>query len=206
LVLGSVVASHELIALIGHDGGLGSTLPTQEREHGRDWVGVALTIAVVAIALALVAFGQLHRLMRQGSMGRRRRLSVDDGGVRVFGRVIARFWLPLVAATSAALLVHENFETASAGLPLPGLRVLGGDHVIAVPTIAVVSLVVAVVAALVCLGRHVLLVRRTRGLTQVRHPRSAPTVRRVSSFRPRSLVAVMSHGLRAPPSISSDFA
>lgn len=205
LVLASLAASHEVIYLLAHGVGAGYARAMQEGGHDRYWTTFVLTVAGVTVALAIVAVGQLRRLVGQAFLVRGGRLSVDDRNFALFARLTARLWLPVAAGTAMLFIVQENLETATAARQLPGLDVVSGEHALALPVIALVSLLVALVGALVRWGRHVLLARLRRSLAPVRH--RAQRIRRPSSItRPASSIAVHSHGLRAPPSSLRSFA
>ena len=103
------------------------------------------------------------------------------------------------AGTIAAYLIQENIETASTGAPLPGVGVLGGEHAIGLPVLFAVSLVIAVVAALVGWRREVLLARiRAAARGRLRAP--------AATLRPALAAARLGgrregrrNGVRAPP-------
>lgn len=201
LVMASLAASHELIYLLAHGAGVEYDRAMREGGHDRYWTSFVLTVAGITLVLALVAVRQLRRLHRQTSLVRAGRLRVDDAGLGLFARQATRLWLLVSAGTSLAFIVQESLETLAAGHPLPGLNVASGEHAVALPAIAFVSLLVTLVGALVRWRRHMLLARLHRSSGPVR--RRAPRTLRLSSIsRPTSISVVRSHGLRAPPSVS----
>jgi hypothetical protein len=205
LVLASLAVSHELIYLLAHGVGAEYARAVQEGGHDRYWTTFVLTVAVVCLVLAIVAVRQLSRLARQASLVRTGRLSVDDRGFSLLARLTARLWLLVAPGTSIAFLAQENVETITSTHALPGLVVVTGEHALALPVIALVSLLVALVGALVRCGRHMLLARLLRSLASI--PRRVPrTLPPTSISRPPSTVAVQSHRLRAPPSALPSFA
>lgn len=196
--MAALAASHELIYLLAHGAGAEYARAMREGGHDRYWTSFVLTVAVVTLVLVVVAVRQLRRLQRQTSLVRAGRLNVDDRGVGLFARLAAGLWMPVFASTFVAFVVQENLETVGAGHLLPGLDVVSGEHAIAVPVIALMSLLVALVGALVRWGRHVLLARLHRSSGPIR--RRAPRALRPSSVsQPTFTSAVRSHGLRAPP-------
>lgn len=198
MVMASLAASHELIYLLAHGAGAEYARAMREGGHDRYWTSFVLIVAGISLVLAVVAVRQLRRLHQQASLVRAGRLDVDDRGLGLFARQAVRLWLLVSANTFVAFLAQENFETVTASHPLPGLDVVGGEHAVALPVIAFVSLAVALVGALVRWGRHVLLARLHRSAGPVRR-RAPRTLRPASISRPRSSSAVRSHGLRAPP-------
>lgn len=198
LVLASLAASHELIYLFAHGAGVEYVRAMQEGGHDRYWSSFVLIVAGVTLALSIVAVGQIRRLTRQASLVRAGRLRVEDRGFGLLARLVGRLWLVVAAGTSFAFFFQENLETVTAGHPLPGPAVVSGDHAIALPVMAVVSLLVALVAGLVRWGRHVLLARLRRSLAPARR-RAPRTVRPGFLARPAFPDTVQCHGLRAPP-------
>ena len=200
LVMASLAASHELIYLLAHGAGAEYDRAMREGGHGRYWTGFVLTVAGITLVLALIVVRQLRRLHRQTSLVRTGRLRVDDDGLGLFARQATRLWLLVSAGTSLAFMAQENLETLAAGHPLPGLDVVSGEHAVALPVVAFVSSLVALVGALVRWRRQVLLARLHRSTDPVQ--RRAPRTLRPSSIsRPSSVSVVRSHGLRAPPSV-----
>jgi hypothetical protein len=198
LVMASLAVSHELIYLLAHGTGAEYSRAMQEGGHDRYWSSFVLTVAAVTLVLAVTAVCQIRRLMRQAFLVQAGRLCVDDRGFGLFARLTARLWLTLAAGTSVVFVMQENLETVAAANPLPALGVVSGEHAVALPVIAFVSLMVALVGALVRWGRHVLLSRLNSPRVPVR-PRAPRAARAPSLARPASVAAVHSHGLRAPP-------
>lgn len=197
LVMASLAASHELIYLLTYGAGPEYALAMRDGGHDRYWTSFILTVAGVSLVLTVIAVRLLHRLHRQTSLVRTGRLS-EDRGFGLFARQAARLWLLVSAGTVAAYLAQENLETIAAGHPVPGLEVASGDHAVALPVITLMSLLVALVGALVRWRRHVLLARLHRSWGPVRR-RARRTLRPSAISRPASTRGVRSHGLRAPP-------
>lgn len=200
LVMASLAASHELIYLLAHGAGAEYARAMREGGHDRYWTSFVLTVAGITLVLALIAVRQLRRLHRQASLVRAGRIRVDDAGLGLFVRQAMRLWLLVSTGTSLAFIAQENLETPAAGHALPGLDVVSGEHAIALPVIAFVSLLVALVGALVRWGRRALLARLRLVSNAVR--RAPRTLRPSSVCRPASTSTVRSHGLRAPPGVA----
>ena len=199
LVLAALTASHELIYLLAHGAGAEYARAMREGGHDRYWTSFVLTVVGLTSVFAFIAVRQLRRLHQQTSMERAGRLRVHDGGLGLFARHAARLWLLVSTGTLLAFLTQENMETVTAGHALPGPDVVSGEYAVAIPVIAFVSLVVALVGGLVGWGRHVLLSRMGESLDGV--PRRVPrTLRPTPVGVPASRSAVRWHGLRAPPS------
>ena len=198
LVMASLSLSHELIYLLAHSSAGNYAQAMQEGGHDRYWTTFVLTVAVVSLALVMVVVRQLFRLRRLGASVRAGRLQVDDRALSLLTGMTARNWIVVTGTTSLGFLGQENLETVTAGHALPGFGVVGGEHFIALPVIALVSAAVALVGALVRWGRHVLLARLRRASELAR--RRAPHLPHLRSLdRPTSTVALDGHGLRAPP-------
>ena len=196
--MASLAASHELIYLLAHGSGAEYTRAMQEGGHDRYWTSFVLVVVAVTIGLGAVAVCQIRRLRRQAGEASAGRLSVNDQGFRLLGRLIGQLWLSVAVGVALGFFIQENLETIAAGQPLPGANVVAGEHGLALPVIAFVSLLVAIVGALVRWGRHVLLARLRRVLARaIRRVPRMPYPQSVD--RPISIVAVRSNGLRAPP-------
>lgn len=205
LVLASLATSHELIYVHAHGVGAAYVRAMQEGGHDRYWTSFVLTVAGVTLVLAVVAVCQIRRLHGQASLVRAGRLRVKDRGLGQLGRLTSRLWLLIATGSTFAFIVQENAETITAGRPMPGLTVVSGEHALSLPILAVVSLLVAFVAALARWGRQVLLARLRRSMAPQR--RGAARSRRPAlTMQPTSPVRVHAHGLRAPPPFLPSFA
>lgn len=196
--MASLAASHELIYLLAHGSGAEYARAMQEGGHDRYWTSFVLIVVAVTIGLGVVALFQIRRLQRQAVEAKAGRLNIEDQGLGLFGRLAIRLWLSVTVGAVVTFFIQENVETITAGHPLPGANVIAGEHGLALPVITFVSLIVAIVGALVRWGRHVLLAGLRRGLA--RAIRRVPRLPHPQSVdRPPSIVAVRSNGLRAPP-------
>ena len=114
--------------------------------HGNAWNETVVVVAGLAVALAFAGLARLAWLSRMA-----RRL---DGGRSTAPRVgrgplvqgLRRAWLAIFPISLALFIVVENVERASAGLPAPGLDVMGS---LGIAGIALLFGIVAGVAALV---------------------------------------------------------
>jgi hypothetical protein len=114
--------------------------------HGNAWNETVVVVAGLAVALAFAGLARLAWLARMA-----RRL---DGGRSTAPRVgrgplvqgLRRAWLAIFPISLALFIVVENVERMSAGLPAPGLDVMGS---LGIAGIALLFGIVAGVAALV---------------------------------------------------------
>lgn len=197
LALASLVVGHELTYVLAHGLGAGYDQAMAAGGHDAYWTSFLLTTGGVLLTLAVAAAIQLRRLGRLVRQARVNSLVVADQAPRCFVDLLARTW-PRVALLAVGLfLLQENVELWAAGQPMPFLDVMAGEHAMALPVLAAVSLLAAVVGALVGWRRLVL---RSRIAVTRTWTRSA-VVRRpaLRSSRPLARVTVSSHGLRAPP-------
>lgn len=200
LALAAMAAGHELVYLLSHGPGDGYAAAMREGGHDRYWTSFVLVVVAVTAGLAAVAAVQLSRLRRLAASVHGAGIEVADRGVGRFLGLLGGVWLRVTVITSIGYLVQENLETASAGATLPGLGVLGGEHAMALPILVLVSLVVAVVGALVGWRREVLLARlcartafRRRGAVALRGP--------IAAQMPHPPAEPRRNGVRAPPAM-----
>ncbi len=199
LSLAALALSHELIYLIAHGAGAGYTAAMREGGHDRYWTSFVLILLVVTGCLGVVAAAQWRRLRRLAADVHAGTVRVNDGSLDRFLGLLGPLWIRVSAGTIAAYVIQENIETASTGAPLPGVGVLGGEHAIGLPVLFAVSLVIAVVGALVGWRREVLLARiRAAARGRLRAP--------AATLRPALAAARLGgrregrrNGVRAPP-------
>lgn len=199
LALAGLALGHELIYLVAHGFGEGYAAAMREGGHDRYWTSFLLVVVLATGALALVAAAQIRRLRRLAVAIRANSVRVRDVGPSRYVGLLGPLWLRLSSAVVAAYVLQENIETASTGASLPGLRVLEGEHAMAVPILLAVSLLVAAVAALVGWRREVILARLHAAAN--RRPRKSATTLRPAtpSDRPTGITGGCRNGVRAPP-------
>lgn len=197
LVLASLALSHHLIYLLAHGSGESYSRAMTEAGHDRYWTGFLLVVALVSVVLTAVGVRQLRRLARLAAAARVGNIGVRNEGVDRYVRLVVPLWTRLMILTTLAFLLQENIETASVGQAMPGVGVVSGEHAVALPIIAAVSLVIAAVRALVRWRRDVLLARlRSVRLSFGRQPKLQPLI---EIIRPASPANGHRNGVRAPP-------
>jgi len=200
LALAALAAGHELVYLLSHGAGDGYAAAMREGGHDRYWTSFVLVVVAVTAGLAAVVAVQLRRLRRLAASVHWAGVEVRDGGVGRFTGLLGGLWLRVAVITSVGYVVQENLETATAGATPAGLGVVAGEHALALPILVLVSLVVAVVGALVGWRREVLLARlrvrtafRRRGAVALRGP--------IAAELPHPPAAPDRNGVRAPPAV-----
>lgn len=198
LALAALALGHELIYLIAHGIGDGYAAAMREGGHDRYWTSFLLIVAVVTSALAAVSVAQFRRLRRLTVAMRARVVQVRDVGPSRFFALLGPLWLRLSVVVSTAYVAQENIETAATGASWPGLGVLGGEHVVALPVLLLVSLLVAAVRALVGWRREVILAR-LRAAARARLRATVAEPWGSTNIRPPTISEGRRNGVRAPP-------
>jgi hypothetical protein len=143
-VLG-VVVGHDAVYAVGH--GLGDGYRTAMSALGHDAYWVPLTVMAVVAALAVLVTAASTIL------GLRRRLSakasVDHAPAVSYRSTVWRIWPRLFLVVVAAFVVQENLEQWRSFEGATGIDVLVTTSPLAVPVLALVTLVLAAVGALV---------------------------------------------------------
>ena len=183
LVAVVVVTAHDLTYLIGHgvDGypaALGAT------GHDAHWLPVAIGVATLLVGAVAVAAARWWRLRRQ--------LAGVAGGVthHRIGPIAAtalRLATRLFIAALAVFVLQENLEAIAIGAPAPGPRIiLAPAYVAAVPALAAVALLFAVMSELI--DARILRLERALATARQALPRpSATRARRPSRAVPLPL-------------------
>lgn len=146
LVAVVAVAAHDVTYLIGHglDGypaALGAT------GHDAHWLPVAIGVAGLVLGAATVAAARWWRLRRQlaevgGDSTRHRIGPILPGALRLAAG--------LFLAALAVFVIQENLEAMAVGLPAPGPGiVVAADYLAAIPAVAVMALLFAVMSELI---------------------------------------------------------
>ena len=197
----SVVLVHDLSFLAE----FGPSFRAALRATGHDdrWastVAIVLAVSTLLVSLALARLTFLWLKARSLERIAGNRSHVDAGA---YLRLIARTWPSLAVVTAVIFLVQENIERLTVGEPLPGLEPLvSGPSARPIEILALVSLALAALGALLLWG-HTTLVARI----EAAHRRStargrAPLVRRpiVPTSRALRPPASVNLAQRAPPS------
>jgi hypothetical protein len=93
--------------------------------HGNAWNETALVVVGLAVALAFAGLARLAwlaRIARRLDGGRSR---APQAGRGALVQSLRRAWLAIFPISLALFIVVENVERTSAGLPAPGLDVMG---------------------------------------------------------------------------------
>ena len=151
LALVAFVLSHDLIFLVTY--GPAYRVGMARLGHDDRWTTAVFLVLGLAVALAIaggVRLAQLARLARRIEAGTAdRRLRPPARGARLLARDFGRSWLVIFPIALLLFVVGENIEHVSAGLPLPGLGVLGSlDYHGTVVILGAVSAAGALVDAL----------------------------------------------------------
>jgi hypothetical protein len=198
MTLVSLVVAHDLVFLLTYGAGYEDALA--QTGHDGSWATAVAVVLAAGIGLFGLATWRLYRLgvvARSIDPATRRHTSSAPG----FGRRLFGLWWRLWAATTILFVIQENIEHQRIGEALPGLSVLGsGEYSDAALVIAVVTLAVAVVAALFRWRRD-LLVARIASASERRHARPGRTLPRPAATRDGRPESFVGRGLavRAPP-------
>ena len=163
--------------LVSHDAtwlaqiGPGAALTAALRHGGHDYWGAASSILVAAGAAAAIAAAfRLYRLCRRASGGDHARARLD---ARPYLHRAAGAWLRLFGVVAIGFLVQENVEHAlTHGHGLWAGALLGPEYPLALPVIAAVTLLGALVAAAFVTAERILLARLDGSSPRPRAPRS----------------------------------
>ena len=204
LTFASLVIGHEVAYHVHHGAGAEFDARMTALGHDAFWPAFALLALSGAIVLGLLAAARLLRLWL-----RIRALSAppQPAGNRAgsYRRSLARIWAIVFPATAIGFAIQENIEHAVAGAGLIGLDALGGHaYPMALPVLALVTLLVAAVGAALRWHAASLEARISRALWQRLLRPTGRTLRPVAWLIVSALCAnAWIHGLnrsvRAPP-------
>ena len=197
LVFGSLLLSHELVYMLAH-GSVGYDQAMGQGGHDRYWTSFAITVIGVCGALTITTARQLRRLGALGAAAKRGSRVVAPGNWQGLASGTLRLWVVVAVVTATTFLVQENAERVLVGQDAPLLGAISGEHALALPVIALVSFLVALVGALVRWRRDLLLARLDAE-GSVRPAGAAPALRPDSAHMGLPAASVAAHGLRAPP-------
>lgn len=200
LTMLAFVLAHESTFLLTF--GSGAEQGLARSGHGQSWALTVVVVLACALVLTATAMVRLVQLGRDAGVGS----SCGPSGPRDLG-VLGQTWLRLLMIILPGALMlfigEENLEHAAAGLPLPGLDVLGaGEYQWAPIVFLVASALVAFVGALYRWQRQYIEARlaasrppqATRRAARGR-PRPAAVIRSLASLAGRNMA------LRAPPDV-----
>ncbi len=193
----SLLVAHDAIFLV--QAGPGEDLAATLRTAGHGyWALASLALAVTAIVAATWTWLRIRRLQRRAR-------TLGAAAAATHPRLVRRVgvaWLRLAAVVSIGFLVQENVEHVIAHGHAPGFGALiGPEYPLAIPVIAVISAIAAIVAALVGSRREALVVAIEAALRQM--PRAPRDTMRPPARLPAgigSVLAVQGAG-RAPPTL-----
>ena len=207
LALVSLAIAHD--AIFAAQYGFGAALADAMRDGGHDvYWPLFSTIAVVAgTVLGLRAVVRLGRLLSRDRSGGRRRVTVLPRRTveRGYRRELASLWVPLFALASIVFAVQENIEhLVGHGHLIGSAALVGPEYPLALPVIALVTLVAAAVGALVR-WRIAVLEARLAGRLYSARPRGLTARRAAAGWA--DVAAIRAHGWflvrldagRAPP-------
>ncbi len=209
LALVAVWLAHDAVFVVEH--GIGAGLATAMRDGGHDayWPAFSIVAIVTATVLglrAVVRLGRLGGVAGAGAPGRRGRVTAGrTGAAPTYARQLGRLWLPLAGLVAVAFAVQENVEHLAGHGHLIGAGALvGPEYPLAIPVIALVTLIAAAIGSLVRWRIAVLEARRGRRLRMPRDRglaarRPAPGWALVAGERLHALWLVRLDAGRAPP-------
>jgi hypothetical protein len=151
LALVSVGIAHDAVFAAEH--GIGSGFAAAMSAGGHDGYWPVFSVAIV-LAMTLLSGWATIRIVRlvalRSGPPERPRSRPASPAPRRYGHDLRALWLPLLALTAAAFTLQENVEHLVGHGHLIGLGALvGPEYPLALPVIALVTLVVAAAGALV---------------------------------------------------------
>jgi hypothetical protein len=199
----SLLAGHEAVFRVQY---APDAVAAAMRAGGHDayWQAFSVVIVALTAGLLLRECARIVRLRTRGGDGAGR--PAQDLGVRPWTHEFRALWPPLFAATVLAFGVLENMEHLAAGLQPHGIgSLIGPEHPLAVPVLAVASAAVAALGALVRWRVRVLEARVRAGLAATPRIRIRPIAPArdwpaAGSLRSLAWFLVRLRAGRAPPS------
>lgn len=138
----ALLVSHDAIFAVQM--GPGESLTQAIREAGHEYWGLAsLGLAAIGLALVIGSIARLRHLRRRAS-----EIGATPRSAR--WRNLPTVWLRLFAVVGIGFLVQENLEHSLTHMHLPGLgALLGPEYPLALPVIAFITGLAALLATLV---------------------------------------------------------
>ena len=212
LALIAVWLAHDAVFVVEH--GIGAGLATAMRDGGHDayWPAFSIVAIVAATVLglrAVVRLGRLGGVPGAGAPGRGSQATAGrTGAAPTYLRQLARLWPPLAGLVAVAFAVQENVEHLAGHGHLIGAGALvGPEYPLAIPVIALVTLIAAAIGSLVR-WRIAVLEARRGGLAQPPRDRGLaarrpdPRWALVAAERRHALWQVRLDAGRAPPLVA----
>ena len=206
----SLLVAHE--AVFGVQYGLGEAFARAMSAGGHDGYWTAFSLVIAALTVAFLAREGLRatrlqlRVRSAGGAGRRASVHRQRGEGGSWRREFRSIWPLLFAGTVAAFAVQENLEHIASGEAPHGLgSLIGPEHPLAIPILALVTAIVAAAGALIRWRVHILelrVARAARASDRRRHPRSIAPAREwpvTGSLRAHAWFLVRLLAGRAPP-------
>ena len=170
LVVAALLVAHDATYLSHHGSGEGLSAAMHEGGHGY-WA--AFTVVAIASAAVLT----LHVTARLAWLAARRGPAVGTRGrgasrLPSYRRELRGLWIRLLPAVALAFTVLENLEHLVVGGELIGTGALTGpEYPLAIPVLALVTLVLAAIGALVRWRIAILELHVARGMRPLRQAR-----------------------------------
>ena len=201
-ILVALVLSHELVFLTTY--GPAYRIALVDTGHDGTWAVAVAVVGGLAAGLFLTAALRLRQLGLVATSVAREAPTMPPDPAALVGRWLG-LWPRLGALTTALFVVQENLEHLHAGQGLPGISVLSsGQYPDSLAVIGIVTLVVALVAALFGWRRDLLVARIAAARARWgRAPRSATRRRPLSTEQRHVSVLVHQFAGRAPPQLST---
>ena len=195
LILATVILGHEFTYLIAY-GLNGYDAAMREVGHERYWLSLVFIVASLTLGLVAITTRQLLRLRRLAAS-----IRPSPNELPLFRGMIEHLWRRTAIGAMVFFYIQENVESVTSGNEAPGLAVFLGEHLAAIPILATVGLVVAIIGAVVAWRREVLLLRlRSVATATGRAPRRE---RDSGTSEPHSVDVFRGNGVRAPPAPSA---
>ena len=205
LALVSLFLGHNAVYAADHGIGPGFASAMADLGHGGYWAPFALIAAAAAISLAAVSGRRLARLHRGlAGMAGSVLQSPPHAAPGLYRHELAAIWPRLALVVVVLFTVQENIETFLAHGDVPGVDVLlRGDLPLAIPVLALITLALAAIGALVR-WRIVVLMARLRAMalrlrTRLRESRPAREWAAIHAAAPHRWTLDRRDAGRAPP-------
>jgi hypothetical protein len=204
LAVVALVLAHDLVFLLT-DGSGGYGVALAQTGHGTQWTATVVVVAALAISLTIFGTARLISLTHEARELEGHGASVRSGRTTDLAGHLVQAWLVILPVSLALFVLVENLEHLSAGLPAPGLAVLGSvEYHGVLGVFALVSLLAALVEALYRWRRDVLIARIQAARARLAR-RPARVARRALPWVDLRHAAIIGHRIsgRAPPQLSA---